>query len=62
MSLIEAQTELAVTRRRVADLVVMQMRPNQTPERLELLHNLERSARAELKLRRRAVEYERSKA
>ncbi len=49
--------KLANARQRVANLMVMQMRPNQSPERLLLLSQLERSARAEVKLLRKAAAY-----
>jgi hypothetical protein len=35
----------------------MGMKPGLTPEKKALLHDLERSARAELKLRHKAIEY-----
>ena len=50
---------LQEARQRVADLVVMSLRPDQTPEQLELLSQLERSARAEVRLRRKALDYSR---
>jgi hypothetical protein len=36
---------------------IMGMKPGLTPEKKALLHDLERSARAELKLRHKAIEY-----
>jgi len=48
---------LRETRWRVAQLVVMSLRPDQEPERLRLLAQLERSARAEVKLRRKALQW-----
>jgi hypothetical protein len=47
---------LADTRREVRNLTVIAMRPN-PPEKAELLRNLERSARAEVKLRIKALAY-----
>jgi hypothetical protein len=44
-------------RQRVADLVVMGLRPEQSPDRLRLLSQLERSARAEVQLRRKALQW-----
>jgi hypothetical protein len=49
--------KLADTRQEVRNLIVMGMRPNLTPEKAELIRNLERSARAEAKLRHRHLEY-----
>jgi hypothetical protein len=37
----------------------MQLRPGQSPEKVEFLHKLELSCRAEIKLRLRAIEYQR---
>ena len=51
------QTKLADARQEVRNLTGMQMKPNQSAEKLALLHNLERSARAEVKLRIKALEY-----
>jgi hypothetical protein len=41
----------------VRNLTVMQMRPNQTPEKLALLRSLERSTRAEARLRQAALDH-----
>jgi len=49
--------KLVDTRQEVRNLIVMGMRPNLTPEKAELIRNLERSARAEAKLRHRHLEY-----
>jgi hypothetical protein len=49
--------ELAQTSREVRNLTVMGMRPDLKPEHAELVKLLERSARAEQKLRIRAIEY-----
>ena len=51
------QQKLDDARREVRNLTVMQMKPGYSPEKLTLLHNLERSARAEVKLRIKALEY-----
>jgi hypothetical protein len=51
--------KLADARQEVRNLIVMQMRPGQSAEKVKLLHNLERSARAETKLRVRALAYHR---
>jgi hypothetical protein len=51
------QRALAAVRQELHNLQVMQMRPNRTPEELAFLHQLERSCRAEIKLRRQAIEY-----
>jgi hypothetical protein len=48
--------KLADTRQEVRNLIVMGMRSNLTPEKAELIRNLERSARAEAKLRHRHLE------
>jgi hypothetical protein len=45
------------TRQEVRNLQVLQMRPGQSAEKLALLADLERSARAELKLRLKAIKY-----
>ena len=44
-------------RQEVRNLQVLQMRPGHSPEKLEFLRNLERSARAEVKLRQKALQY-----
>ncbi|MGB8741550.1 MAG: hypothetical protein WCD52_15275 [Xanthobacteraceae bacterium] len=49
------------TRQEVHNLQVMQMRPGLPAEKLELLRNMERSARAEVKLRLKAIAYAKSK-
>lgn len=54
------QMKLDGVKREISNLQVMQMRPGQTPEKLETLKHLERSARAELKLRQKALEHQRS--
>jgi hypothetical protein len=41
----------------IRNLTIMGMRPGLTREKKTLLHDLERSARAELKLRHKAIEY-----
>ena len=47
-------------RQEVRNLQVMQMKPGHAPEKLELLRRLESSARAEVKLRRKALAYQES--
>jgi hypothetical protein len=54
------ERELKNTRQEVRNLQVMQMRPGQSAEKLKLLNDLERSARAEVKLRVKALEYAKS--
>jgi hypothetical protein len=44
----------------VRNLQVMQMRPGQSVEKLKLLSELEHSARAEVKLRVKAIQYAKS--
>jgi hypothetical protein len=53
----DLRRELAATRQEVRNLTVMGMRPGLTPEKVELIRNLERSARAEVKLRQRHLDY-----
>jgi hypothetical protein len=55
------QTKLADARQEVRNLTVMGMAPNLTPEKATLIRNLERSARAEVKLRIKALEYAKTK-
>jgi len=56
-SLDELARALAEARQEVRNLIVMQLRPGQTKHKLAVLKNLERSARAEVKLRVVALEY-----
>jgi hypothetical protein len=49
--------KLANTRREVRNLIVIGMRPDLPADKRELIHNAERSARAELKLRIKALWY-----
>jgi hypothetical protein len=51
------QQDLADTRQEVRNLQVIAMRPDLPAEKLELVRNMERSARAEVKLRLKAIEY-----
>ena len=51
------EQELANTRREVRNLQVMQMHPGRTAAQLKHLADLERSARAEVKLRLKAIAY-----
>lgn len=53
----ELQQELADARQEVRNLIVMQMRPGLTPEKKEVMRQLERSVREEVKLRLEAIEY-----
>jgi hypothetical protein len=55
------ERELRDARQEVRNLQVLAMRPGLSAEKLELLRNLERSARAEVKLRLKAVAYAKSK-
>jgi hypothetical protein len=51
------QADLGSVRREVRNLTVMGMDPSQTPEQTSLIKQLERSARAEMRLRTMALEY-----
>jgi hypothetical protein len=51
--------ELKAARQELHNLQVMAMKPGRTAEQLERLRNLEQSVRAEIKLRRQAIEYKR---
>jgi hypothetical protein len=53
------ERKLADTRQEVRNLTVMVMNPKYSPEDRELLHLCERSCRAQAKLRRIAIEYQR---
>ena len=53
------QTKLDSVRREVRNLTVMGMDPNQTTEQAALVKELERSARAEQRLRKMALDYAR---
>jgi hypothetical protein len=57
LKLAELQADLDSVRREVRNLTVMVMDPKQTPEQAALIKDLERSARAEMRLRTRALEY-----
>ena len=59
-TLAELQTKLDSVRREVRNLTVMGMDPNQTPEQAALIKELERSARAEMRLRTMALEHART--
>ena len=52
----ELERNIECCRREIRNLVVMGMNPSQTPDQLELIRNLERSARAELRLRVTALQ------
>ena len=51
------QREMQNTRQEIRNPTIMGMKPGLTPEKKALLLDLERSARAELKLRHKAIEY-----
>jgi hypothetical protein len=51
------QQEMQNCRQEVRNLTIMGMKPGLTPEKKALLFELERSARAELKLRHKAIKY-----
>jgi hypothetical protein len=53
----ELQTKLADARQEVRNLTVMQMLPGLSPNKKEIMRQLERSARAEVKLRVMALEH-----
>ena len=59
-TLAELQTKLDSVRREVRNLTVMGMDPNQTTEQAALIKELERSARAEQRLRKMALDYAKS--
>ena len=59
--LAELQTKLDGVRREVRNLTVMGMDPNQTTEQAALIKELERSARAEQRLRKMALDYAKSR-
>ena len=56
-TLAELQTKLESVGREVRNLTVMGMDPNQTTEQAALIKELERSARAEQRLRKIALDY-----
>jgi hypothetical protein len=56
------ERELKNTRQEVRNLQVLQMRPGQSAAKLKLLADLERSARAEVKLRVKALAYARGQS
>ena len=49
--------ELADSRREVRNLTVMGMRPDVSADQREIIHNLERSARAQVKMGIKALQY-----
>ena len=51
------QAEMKDTQQEVRNLTIMGMRPNLSPHKKALFLQMERSARAELKLRHRALEH-----
>jgi hypothetical protein len=60
-TLAELQTKLDSVRREVRNLTVMGMDPNQTTEQAALIKELERTARAEQRLRKMALDYAKSR-
>ena len=56
-TLAELEMKLADVRREVRNLTVMSMRPDLTADQLEHVRLLERAARAEVKLRTKALDY-----
>jgi len=60
-TLAHLQTKLASVRREVRNLTIMGLDPMQPPEQAELIKALERSARAEMRLRSMALGYAKSK-
>jgi hypothetical protein len=55
------ERKLKDARQEVRDLQVMQMRPGQSANKLKFLAELERSARAEVKLRLKTLQYARNR-
>jgi hypothetical protein len=51
------QRKLKDARQEVRNLQVLQWRPDQAADQLKVLRDLERSARAEVKLRLKAIEH-----
>ena len=56
-TLAELQAKLDSVRREVGNLTVMGMDPSQPPDQAALIKQLERSARAEMRLRTMALEH-----
>jgi hypothetical protein len=54
--------ELEAARKELHNLQVMALRPDQSPERLAMLRRFEVSARAEVKLRQKALQHYQSRA
>ena len=59
-TLAELQTKLDSVRREVRNLTVMGMDPSQPPDQAALIKELERSARAEMRLRTMALAHARA--
>ena len=51
------QQKMRECRQEIRNLTIMGIKPDLTLEKKAFLHDLERSARAELKLRHKAIEY-----
>ena len=60
-TLADLRTKLDSVRREVRNLTVMGMDPKQTTEQAALIKELERSARAEQRLRKMALDYAKSR-
>jgi hypothetical protein len=60
-TLAELQAKLDSVRREIRNLTVMGMDPSQPPDQAALIKQLERSARAEMRLRTMALEYAKGK-
>lgn len=56
------EQDLKDTRQEVRNLCVLSMRPNLLPAEISLLKNLERSARAEVRLLLKAIQHLKAKA
>jgi hypothetical protein len=54
------EQKLRAARQEVRNIQVMAMQPGQSAEKLKLLADLERSARAEVKLRLKAIQHAKS--
>jgi hypothetical protein len=60
-SIEELRQKLADARQEVRNLSVMAMKPDLSPQKKEVIHHLERSARAGVTLRHKALDYELSR-
>jgi hypothetical protein len=57
----DLEREIAICRREIRNLVILGLDPSQRPDQAALIKDLERSARAELRLRVMALDYARSR-